>query len=114
MSEELYELKHYKKDSIVILQDSKAEPFFYIIQEGELRCSMDLNNKIINFEYKNGDTFGLIACLTNHNYIEKITAISDCTLIVIKKENLISFLLNKKEIFLKIICNYSDRFERIR
>ncbi len=113
MGEELYELKHYKKDSIVILQDSKAEPFFYIIQEGELSCSMDLNNKIINFEYKNGDTFGLIACLTNHNYIEKITAVSDCSLIVIKKENLISFLLNKKEIFLKIICNYSDRLREL-
>ena len=103
MSTESYELKHYKKDSIVILEGSKAEPYFYIVQEGELQSSINLNNKVLNFKYTNGDTFGLISCFTYHNYIEKVTVISDCTLIVIKKENLINFLLNKKEIFLKII-----------
>ena len=113
MSIELFELKHYKKDSIVILEDSKAEPYFYIVQDGELNSSMNLNNKILNFKYTNGDTFGLISCFTNHNYIEKVTVISDCTLIVIKKENVFSFLLNKKEIFLKIICNYSDRLREL-
>ena len=113
MSTELYELKHYKKDSIIILEDSKAKPYFYIVQEGELDSSMNLNNKIINFKYINGDTFGLISCFTDHNYIEKVTVVSDCTLIVIKRENVFSFLLNKKEIFLKIICNYSDRLREL-
>jgi|GEM_PF-6920589 len=108
-----YEIKNYKEKSIIYLENTKAQSHFYIVQEGELKGTVYLRKKCINFTYKKGDTFGLIACMTEHDYFERVTTISSCSLIIVKKDGIVPFLLNKKEIFIKIISNYSDRLREL-
>jgi CRP-like cAMP-binding protein len=46
-------------------------------------------------------------------YIDRITALTDCSIITVKKSNVIEFLSQKKEIFLKIVKDYSNKLREL-
>ncbi|MCG8569684.1 MAG: cyclic nucleotide-binding domain-containing protein [Spirochaetes bacterium] len=109
MDDKLYTIKKYKKDSIICMENSKALPCFFIIKTGQVTKKLFLTDKEDITIYREGDTFGLISCMTDQQYLERITASTDCQLIIVKKENIIPFLMTKKNIFVKIISDYSNR-----
>lgn len=105
--------RSYKKGSILWMESSKAMPYLFIVKEGQVkRTHRVLKNKDSHI-YKKGDTFGLISCLTGHDYMELMEALTDCLLILVHKDNLIPFLTSDREIFLKIISDYSNRLREL-
>ena len=113
MSEQIFKIKKYNKDSIIYLEKSKPMPYLYIIKSGQVNRMIEFLETEENETLHEGDNFGLVSCLTGLNSIERITAITDCEVIIVDKKNLIPFLSQKKEIFLKVIKDYSNRLRNL-
>jgi CRP/FNR family cyclic AMP-dependent transcriptional regulator len=103
----------YKKGSIVWMENSKAMPYFFILKNGQLRQFLRLMDSEEVTIHGKGDTFGLIGCLTGHNYLDRLIAVEDSTVVMIKSDELIPFLAQKHDIFLKIVGDYSNRLRKI-
>lgn len=110
---DLFTTRNYKKDSIIYMENSKPFPYFFIIKSGEVKETLILPEKEEWCIYKPGDTIGLITCLTGNEYLQRLTAVTDSELILVKRENLIEFLSSKKNIFMKIISDYSNRLREL-
>ncbi len=95
------------------MENSKAMPYFFIVKSGRFKQTLfTLHNKDLEF-LNPGDTFGLIACLTGHNYINRLIAVKGSVVIMIEKKNIIDFLSSKQDIFFKIVSEYSNRLRKI-
>jgi CRP/FNR family cyclic AMP-dependent transcriptional regulator len=105
--------RFYKKGSIIWMEHSKAMPYFFILKSGQLRQFLRLMDTEDVTIHNKGDTFGLIGCLTGHNYLDRLIAVEDSVVLMIKSEELIPFLSNRPEIFLKIVGDYSNRLREI-
>lgn len=110
---ELFIIKNYKKDSIIYLEKSKALPYLFLIKSGKVVQSIFFPQNIENEILTEGDTFGFVSCLTGLNNIDRITALTDCSIITVKKSKVIDFLSQKRDIFLKIIKEYSNKLREL-
>ena len=113
MENELFTIKNYKKDSIIYLEKTKALPYLFLIKSGKVLQSTFFPENSENEILKDGDTFGFVSCLTGFNNIDRVTAVTDCSIILVKKQNVIEFLSQKREIFLKIIKEYSNKLREL-
>lgn len=113
MDNELFAIKTYKKDSIIYLEKSKSLPYLFLIKSGKVLQSIFFPENANNEILKEGDTFGFVSCLTGLNNIDRITALTDCEIIVVKRSNVIEFLSQKRDIFLKIVKEYSNKLREL-
>lgn len=107
------QMRRYKKGSIIWMENSKAMPYFFIVQSGQLKQFLKLMDSEDVTLLNKGDTFGLIGCLTGHNYLDRMIAVEDSVVIMIKNQELIPFLAKKPEIFMRIVSDYSNRLRKI-
>jgi len=103
----------YKQGSIIWMERSKAMPYFFIIKSGQLKRFLKIMQDEDVTYLSSGDTFGLIACLTDHAYLDRLVAVKDTVVIMIEKKYIIPFLAGKPDIFLKIVSDYSNRLRKI-
>lgn len=113
MAEKQFEEHLYKKGSLLWIENSKAMPYFFIVKSGQLRQTSRIMQSEEVVVLNSGDTFGLTECLTGHEYLSKMEALADTTVVMIKQANVIPFLSSKPEIFMKIVSDYSNRLRRI-
>ena len=113
MKETTYKIKTYKKDSIIYLEKTKALPYLFIIKSGKVHRTINFLESDETETLSEGDNFGFVNCLTGANNFERITALTDCEVILIDKKCIIPFLSQKKEIFIKIIKDYSNRLRNL-
>jgi len=113
MNKELYTERNYKKGAMIWIENSKAMPYFFIVKSGQLRQSQKIMSEEEGVVLNPGDTIGLIACFTGQDYLNRLVALTDSVVIMIRKENIISFLSKKHDIFLKIVSDYSNRLRLI-
>ncbi|MBN1524386.1 MAG: cyclic nucleotide-binding domain-containing protein [Spirochaetales bacterium] len=113
MANNIFQERTYKKGAIIWMENSKAMPYFFILKSGLLKQYMMFEQHHEARSLKAGDTFGLTACLTGHGYLNRLIAVEPSTVVMIPKENLISFLSQKQDIFFKIVTDYSQRLRKI-
>ncbi len=113
MNKELYTERNYKKGAMIWIENSKAMPYFFIVKSGQLRQSQKIMSEEEGVVLNPGDTIGLIACFTGQDYLNRLVALTDSVVIMIRKENIIPFLSKKHDIFLKIVSDYSNRLRLI-
>lgn len=95
------------------MENSKAMPYFFILQSGQLKQYLKLMDSEEVTILNKGGTFGLIGCLTGHNYLDRMIAVEDSVVIMIKNQDLIPFLSRQPDIFLRIVSDYSNRLRKI-
>ncbi len=113
MNEITFKSRLYKQGSIIWMERSKAMPYFFIIKSGQLKRFLKIMQDEDVTYLNSGDTFGLIACLTDHAYLDRLVAVKDTVVIMIEKKYIIPFLAGKPDIFLKIVSDYSNRLRKI-
>ncbi|MCG8571522.1 MAG: cyclic nucleotide-binding domain-containing protein [Spirochaetes bacterium] len=113
MENQLFTIKNYKNNSIICLENTKVLDHLYLIKKGKVQKLVNYYEKEEVETLKDGDTFGFISCLTGMVNIERITTMTDCEIILIHKKNLIPFLSQKSEVFLKIIKYYSNKLRNL-
>ncbi|MDR1388811.1 MAG: cyclic nucleotide-binding domain-containing protein [Treponema sp.] len=102
---------NYKKDSYIVVEGKANADRFFIIRQGNVRISKEVN--VVEEEGGNvlgpGDFFGVVSTMSNHSHIETAQAISDVTLISVMREQYSQLIQNNTPVAMKIILQFSKR-----
>jgi CRP-like cAMP-binding protein len=102
---------NYKKDSYIVVEGKSGEDRFFIIRQGKVRLSKDV--EVVEEEQGNilgpGDFFGVVSTMSSHSQIETAYALTDVTLISVMKEQYGQLIQNNTPVAMKIILQFSKR-----
>jgi len=102
---------NYKKDSYIVVEGKPNADRFFIIREGKVRLSKDV--EVVEEEGGSilgpGDFFGVVSTMSSHSHIETAQAITDVTLISVMKEQYGQLIQNNTPVAMKIILQFSKR-----
>ncbi len=95
-----------------MIEGKKDADAFFIIRKGSVRLVKE-NESVVEEHgsdmLKPGDFFGVISCMSGHPRIESAVALSDVSLIVVKKNQFGVLIQKNAPIALKIIRSFSQR-----
>jgi CRP-like cAMP-binding protein len=102
---------NFKKDSYIIVEGKQNADRFYIIKAGKVRISKEV--EVVEEEggnvYGPGDFFGVISTMSSHSHIETAQAITDVTLISVRKDQYGTLIEKNTPVAMKIIQGFSKR-----
>ncbi|MDR0474990.1 MAG: cyclic nucleotide-binding domain-containing protein [Treponema sp.] len=102
---------NFTKDSYIIVEGKQNADRFYIIRQGKVRISKEV--EVVAEEGGNvlgpGDFFGVVSTMSSHSHIETAQAITDVTLISVHKEQYDQLIQNNTPVAMKIILQFSRR-----
>ena len=100
----------YPKGAYIIVEGKDAD-CFYIIREGKVHISRQL--RIVTEEQGDvlgaGDFFGVISVMARYNHIESARALTDVTLVSVRRNQFNQLIQNTASIAIKIILQFSKR-----
>jgi len=101
----------FKKDSYIVVEGKQNADRFYIIRQGKVRVSKDV--EVVEEEggnaYGPGDFFGVVSTMSNHSHIETAQAVTDCILISVAREQYGTLIEKNTPVAMKIIMAFSKR-----
>ncbi len=101
----------FKKDSYIVVEGKQNADRFYIIRQGKVRVSKDV--EVVEEEGGNifgpGDFFGVVSTMSNHSHIETAQAVTDCVLISVAREQYGTLIEKNTPVAMKIIMAFSKR-----
>jgi CRP-like cAMP-binding protein len=102
---------NFTKDSYIIVEGKKNADRFFIIRQGKVRLSKEL--QIVAEEQGDilgiGDFFGVVSTMSGHSHIETAQALTDVTLISVHREQFSQLIQNNSAVAMKIILQFSKR-----
>jgi len=106
------ETVNFKKDAFITVEGKQKADRFFIIQKGKVRLIRE--TEIFKDEdekgiLKEGDIFAVVSAMSSHSHIESAQAISDVTLIEVKKEQCGDVIQKNPHIAIKIIQQFSKQ-----
>lgn len=101
----------FLKDAYIIVEGEKDAEYFYIIREGKVRVSKDV--QVVVEERGNllgpGDFFGVVSTMSGHSHIETARAVTDVILIKVHCEQYSQLIQNNAPVATKILLQFSKR-----
>src|SRR5215469_9819154 len=101
----------FTKDSYIIVEGKRNADRFFIIREGKVRLSKEV--EIVAEEQGDiigpGDFFGVVSTMSGHSHIETAQAMTDVTLISVHKEQFSQLIQSNAPVAMKIILQFSKR-----
>ena len=102
---------NFIKDSYIIVEGKQNADRFFIIRQGKVRISKEV--EVVAEEGGNvlgpGDFFGVISTMSSHSHIETARAMTDVTLISVNKDQYGQLIQNNTPVAMKIILQFSRR-----
>jgi CRP-like cAMP-binding protein len=102
---------NFKKDSYIVVEGKQNADRFFIIRQGKVRISKDV--EVVEEEGGNilgpGDFFGVVSTMSSHSHIETAQALEDVTLISVQKDQYSQLIQNNTPVAMKIILQFSKR-----
>ncbi|MCL2243723.1 MAG: cyclic nucleotide-binding domain-containing protein [Treponema sp.] len=102
---------NFSKDSYIIVEGKRNADRFFIIREGKVRLSKEV--QIVAEEQGDtlgpGDFFGVVSTMSGHSHIETAQAKTDITLISVQREQFSQLIQNNAPVAMKIIMQFSRR-----
>jgi len=101
----------FKKDSYITVEGKQNADRFYIIQQGTVRISKEV--EVVEEERGNvlgpGDFFGVVATMSSHSHIETAWAVTDVVVISVHKHQYGELIQKNTPVAMKIILQFSRR-----
>ncbi|GHV24615.1 Crp/Fnr family transcriptional regulator [Spirochaetia bacterium] len=101
----------YQKNTLIIVEGKPAIDRFFIIREGKVRLSREI--EVVAEEGGNilgpGDTFGVVSAMSSHNCLETAQALTNLVLIAVKKDQYSDLIRQNTPVAMKIIRQFSRR-----
>src|SRR5512145_2775282 len=95
----------FKKDSYIIVEGKQNADRFFIIRQGKVRISKEV--EVVEEEGGNvlgpGDFFGVVSTMSGHSHIETAQALTDVTLISVQREQYGILIEKNTPVAMKII-----------
>lgn len=102
---------NFIKDSYIIVEGKQNADRFFIIRQGKVRVSKEV--EVVAEEGGNilgpGDFFGVVSTMSSHSHIETAQALTDVTLISVHKDQYGQLIQNNTPVAMKIILQFSKR-----
>ena len=106
---------NFKKGSYIIVEGKADVDRFYIIQQGKVQIVRQ--NEIVEEETGNilnpGDFLGVVSCMSNHNQIDTVLALTDVVLISIPYSQFPQLIEKNNSIAMKIIYFFSKKMRHL-
>ncbi len=104
-------LVNFNKGAYIIVEGKQRADCFYIIRSGKVQISKEV--EIVEEEEGNvlnpGDFFGVVSTMSSHSHIETARALTDVTLIAVRKEQYGVLIKMNAPVALKIIQQFSRK-----
>ena len=101
----------FLKGSYIIVEGKQNADRFFIIREGKVRLSKEV--EVVAEERGDimgpGDFFGVVSTMSNHSHIETAQAVTDVTLISVQREQFSQLIQSNSPVAMKIILQFSKR-----
>ncbi len=103
-------LVSFKKGSYITVEGKQADQF-YIIRSGSVHCrkEFEIKEEAGGETLKPGDFFGVVSTMAAHNYLETARALTDVTLISVKREQYSLLIERNTPVAMKIINGFSRK-----
>jgi CRP-like cAMP-binding protein len=102
---------NFKKDSYIVVEGKQNADRFFIIRQGTVRISKEV--EVVEEEGGNtlgpGDFFGVVSTMSSHSHIETAQALTDVTLISVRKDQYDQLIQKNAPVAMKIILQFSKR-----
>jgi CRP-like cAMP-binding protein len=102
---------NFHRDSYIIVEGKQDAVCFYIIRSGKVGVSKEV--KIVEEEGGNvlgpGDFFGVVSTMSSHSHIETAQALTDVSLIAVRRDQYDLLIKNNAPVAMKIIQGFSKR-----
>ena len=107
---------NFRRGSYILVEGKPESDRFYIIQNGQAQVIRELdfsstnsNNNILG----PGDFVGVIPCMSNHNQIESVVALTDLVAISVRKDQYPDLIAKNTAVALKIIRVFAARMREM-
>ncbi|MCL2066350.1 MAG: cyclic nucleotide-binding domain-containing protein [Treponema sp.] len=101
----------FLKDAYIIVEGKRNADRFFIIREGKVRLSKEV--QVVAEEQGDvlgpGDFFGVVSTMSSHSHIETAQALTDVTLISVHREQFSQLIQSNAPVAMKIILQFSKR-----
>ncbi|MDR2758977.1 MAG: cyclic nucleotide-binding domain-containing protein [Spirochaetaceae bacterium] len=102
---------NFPKGAYITLEGKQDADRFFIIHQGKVRLSKEV--EVVAEEGRDilgpGDFFAVVSTMSSHSHIETAQAVTDVTLISVKKEQYSQLIQNNTPVAMKIILQFSKR-----
>jgi CRP-like cAMP-binding protein len=99
----------FKKGSYVVVEGKENADHFYIIQQGKIKISKEVDVAKENSILGPGDFFGIVSAMSSHSHIETAQAIEDAILVVVHRTQYGELIQKSPQVGMKIILQFSKR-----
>jgi CRP-like cAMP-binding protein len=99
----------FKKGSYIVVEGKENADHFYIIQQGKIKISKELDMVKENNILGPGDFFGVVSAMSSHSHIETAQAIEDVILVVVHRTQYSELIRKNPQVAMKIIVQFSKR-----
>jgi CRP-like cAMP-binding protein len=101
----------FGKDAYIIVEGKRNADCFFIIREGKVRISRDV--QVVAEEQGDtlgpGDFFGVVSTMSGNSHIETAQALTDVTVILVHRDQFTQLIQNTAPVAMKIILQFSKR-----
>jgi CRP-like cAMP-binding protein len=101
----------FSKDAYVIMEGKRNADCFFIIREGKVRISREV--QVVAEEQGDtlgpGDFFGVVSTMSGNSHIETAQALTDVMLILVQRDQFTQLIQNTAPVAMKIILQFSKR-----
>jgi CRP-like cAMP-binding protein len=102
---------NFIKDSYIVVEGKQNADRFFIIQQGKVRISKEV--EVVEEEKGNilgtGDFFGVVSTMSSHSHIETAQALTDVKLISVQKDQYSQLIEKNAPVAKKLIFEFSKR-----
>ncbi len=112
MAESAFGLANFKQDTFITIEDKADSAEFYIVRQGKVKLIKEINviDDISQPAVCNpGDFFGVVSCMSAHSRLESAIALTDVSLITVKKDQFATLIQKNASVAMKIIKQFSKR-----
>jgi CRP-like cAMP-binding protein len=99
----------FKKGALIIIEGKRNADRFYIIKQGLVFLSKEVELVEEGNLLREGDFFGVVSSMSGHSHIETARAVTEVVLISVAKDQYTQLIRNNVPIALKIIRQFSNR-----
>ena len=101
----------FKKDSYIVVEGKENADRFFIINQGKVRISKDV--EVVAEEGGNilgpGDFFAVVSSMASHSHIETAQALTDVVLISVHRDQYSELIQKNTPVAMKVILQFSKR-----
>ncbi len=101
---------NFRKDSFLLVEGKAVSDRFYIIQVGRVRCFKEVMASPEEQSFLGpGDFVGVIPCMSGHNQIESVVALTDVVAISVRRDQYTELIQKNTPVALKIIRTFANK-----